>query len=137
MAGLPVTPLFFDGNDEKTKNLLQQLAHSIAGDKVAEAGNDVRVRIHIAAVFAGNFTNFMYVLAEQYCRAENLDFSLLYPLIEETALRIQSVSPGEVQTGPAIRHDADTIKKHLDLLQAHPQLQKIYAFLSDRIGQMT
>jgi predicted short-subunit dehydrogenase-like oxidoreductase (DUF2520 family) len=136
MAGLPDTPLFFDGSDEMTKNMLQQLARSIAGDKVVEAGNDERVRLHIAAVFAGNFTNYMYVLAEQFCRAEGLDFNLLYPLIEETAQRIKSVSPGDVQTGPAIRHDADTLKKHLELLQPHPQLQKVYAFLSDRIGRL-
>jgi predicted short-subunit dehydrogenase-like oxidoreductase (DUF2520 family) len=136
MAELPDTPLFFDGNDEKAKTILEKLAHSIAGENVVQAGNDERIKLHIAAVFASNFTNYMYMLAEEYCQKEGIDFNLLHPLIEETALRIKTVSPAEVQTGPAIRHDDETIKKHLALLKSHPQLQKVYTFLSESIGQL-
>jgi predicted short-subunit dehydrogenase-like oxidoreductase (DUF2520 family) len=135
MTVLPDTPMFIDGSDEMTKTILENLAHSIAAEKVAAAGNDARIRLHVAAVFAGNFTNYMYMMAEEYCRQEGIDFRLLQPLIEETALRIKTVSPEEVQTGPAIRHDRETIQKHLLLLQSYPSLQKVYAFLSDCIEQ--
>ncbi len=43
---------------------------------------------------------------------KHFDFKLLLPLIQETAMRIQTINPSEAQTGPALRHDAATIKKH-------------------------
>ncbi|MEJ0101166.1 MAG: DUF2520 domain-containing protein [Bacteroidota bacterium] len=47
-------------------------------------GNDERVKLHVAAIFVSNFTNYLYILAEEYCRREGIDFKLLQPLIEET-----------------------------------------------------
>lgn len=135
-ASLPVIPLFVDGSDEQTTKLLEKLAHSVSGEKVVHAGNDDRIKLHVAAVFVNNFTNYLYVLAEEYCKKEGIDFKLLLPLIEETALRIKGNSPKSVQTGPAMRHDSETIKKHLELLKQYPQLQKVYAFLSENIEQM-
>jgi predicted short-subunit dehydrogenase-like oxidoreductase (DUF2520 family) len=130
-------PIFIDGSDEITVRSLQALAQSISGDKVAvRHGNDERTRLHVAAVFVNNFTNYLYVLAETYCRKEGIDFKLLQPLIEETALRVERLSPRAVQTGPAMRHDRATIEKHLQLLAPYPQLKKVYSFLSDSIEQM-
>jgi len=136
MTELPVFPVFVDGSDNKTKATLEKLARSIAGEKVAIAGDADRAKLHVAAVFVNNFTNYLYTLAEDYCRKEGLDFKLLQPIIEETALRTKSVSPGNVQTGPAIRHDSETIQKHLLLLQQYPKLQEVYKFLSDSIEEL-
>lgn len=133
---LPDIPLFVDGSDEKTVYLLENLAKSISGEKVVHAGNDERIKLHVAAVFVNNFTNYLYALAEEYCKKEGIDFKLLLPLIEETALRIKTNSPKSVQTGPAMRHDNETIKKHLALLKQYPQLEKVYNFLSEGIEQM-
>lgn len=136
MKELPDVPIFFDGSDEKTKMVLEKLAHSIAEEKVTEAGDDARLKLHVAAVVVSNFTNHLYALAEEYCRKEGIDFKQLLPLIEETALRIKNISPKEAQTGPAMRHDAETIRKHLEFLKNHPQLKNIYVLLSESIGQM-
>jgi len=136
MAELPVFPVFVDGSDSKTKVALEKLARSIAGEKVAVAGDADRLKLHIAAVFVNNFTNYLYTLAEEYCKKEGLDFKLLQPIIEETALRTKSASPGDVQTGPAIRHDSETIQKHLLMLQQYPKLQQVYKFLSDSIEDL-
>jgi predicted short-subunit dehydrogenase-like oxidoreductase (DUF2520 family) len=136
MLKLPDMPIFFDGNDELAKRKLETLAHSIAEEKVTEAGDDARLKLHVAAVVVGNFTNHLYALAEEYCKQEGLDFRQLLPLIEETALRIKDISPKEAQTGPAIRHDSETIQKHLELLKNHPQLKNIYILLTESIQQM-
>lgn len=133
---LPDIPLFVDGSDEETIILLDKLAHSISGEKVGKVGNDERVKLHVAAIFVSNFTNYLYILAEEYCRREGIDFKLLQPLIEETALRIKNNPPKEVQTGPAIRHDTETIRKHIEMLEQYPDLKKVYTFLSDSIEQM-
>jgi predicted short-subunit dehydrogenase-like oxidoreductase (DUF2520 family) len=133
MTNLPDLPVFYDGSDEKTKKTLELLARSIVVDKVTEAGDEARQKLHVAAVFVSNFTNHLYVLAEAYCKREGLDFRQLLPLIEETALRIKNISPREVQTGPAFRHDASTIQKHLELLKTHPHLQQVYQQLTKSI----
>lgn len=135
MNSLPDVPVFFDGSDEKAKRTLESLARSIAAEKVASAGDQDRLKLHVAAVFVSNFTNYLYALAEAYCKKEGLDFRQLLPLIEETALRIREISPKDVQTGPAFRHDAQTIQKHLELLKGHPQLQQLYQQLTDSIQQ--
>ena len=135
MSYSPDVPVFFDGSDELTKKKLELLAHSIAKEKVTEAGDDARLKLHVAAVVVSNFTNHMYVMAEEYCRKEGLDFGQLLPLIEETASRIKDISPRQAQTGPAIRHDSETIHKHLELLKKHPQLKNLYILLTESIQQ--
>lgn len=133
---LPEVPVFFEGSDEFTKKKLEVLAQSIAEEKVAEAGNEDRLKLHVAAVLVSNFTNHLYTLAEEYCKKEGLDFKQLLPLIEETALRIKDISPKQAQTGPAVRHDKETIEKHLELLNDYPGLKTIYLLLTESIQQV-
>lgn len=135
MAILPDVPIFFDGSDDKTKKILEQLAQSISAGKVMEAGDDARLKLHVAAVVVSNFVNHLYTLAEDYCRKEGLDFKQLLPLIQETASRLKDTLPQQAQTGPAIRHDSETIHKHLELLKAHPQLKNLYVLLTESIQQ--
>jgi predicted short-subunit dehydrogenase-like oxidoreductase (DUF2520 family) len=130
MDTLPDIPVFFDGNDAITKKKLESLAHSISSEQVTAATDAQRLKLHVAAVIVNNFTNHLYALAEEYCRKEGLDFKQLLPLIEETASRITSISPKQAQTGPAIRHDKETLQKHIELLKDHPQLKKIYELLT-------
>jgi predicted short-subunit dehydrogenase-like oxidoreductase (DUF2520 family) len=136
MNGIPEVPVFFDGSDEKAKKMLEALAHSISHDHVAQAGDEARMKLHVAAVIVNNFTNHLYALAEDYCKKEGIDFRELYPLIEETAARIKETSPSKLQTGPAARADEETIQKHLALLKLHPQLKKVYELLTESIRQM-
>jgi len=136
MTALPDFPVFFDAADDVAKRVLETLAHSIAKENVIEAGNDERLKLHVAAVFVSNFVNHLYTLTENYCRKEGLDFKQLWPLIEETALRIRDISPKKVQTGPALRNDSETIHKHLELLKDHPQMKSLYVLLTESIQGM-
>jgi predicted short-subunit dehydrogenase-like oxidoreductase (DUF2520 family) len=133
MSYLPEIPVFFEGNDDRSRKILGELAGSISGQAVGTANGDERLKLHVAAVVVSNFTNHLYALAEEYCRKESVDFRQLIPLIEETAKRVREVSPANTQTGPAVRHDADTIKKHLELLNAHPRLKELYAAITRSI----
>lgn len=129
---VPDIPMIIDASDEATLNELENLAGSIS-DTVIEAGDEERLKLHLAAVICNNFVNHLYSLAESYCRKEGIDFKLLHPLIEETAARLKEVSPSQSQTGPALRNDRKTIEKHLHLLEAYPQLKKIYETLTESI----
>jgi len=133
VATLPEIPVLIDGSDPEAMETLRNLAQSISGQKVFVAGDDERLSMHVAAVFASNFTNHLYKLAEDYCKSENFDFRRLIPLIEETAGRLKTLSPGDAQTGPAIRHDEPTIQKHLSLLEKYPRLKNIYSLITKSI----
>ena len=131
---LPEIPIVIDANDKPTLNMLDVLAHSIT-DRVVEADDEMRMKLHLAAVVVNNFTNHLFALIEDYCKKEGLDFTLLLPLITETAARLENISPSKSQTGPASRKDETTIKKHLDLLEQYPQLKKVYEMFTESIMQ--
>lgn len=129
---VPDIPVIIDASDEATLQTLEQLAHSIS-DKVIQAGDADRMKLHLAAVICNNFVNHLYALAEGYCQREGLDFYLLLPLIQETAARLEDLPPSQSQTGPALRNDRTTMEEHLRLLENYPQLKNIYALLSESI----
>jgi predicted short-subunit dehydrogenase-like oxidoreductase (DUF2520 family) len=131
---LPDIPIIIDASDNRTLDLLENLARTISS-RVFVAGDEMRVKLHLAAVMVNNFTNHLYALMETYCREEGLDFHLLLPLIKETASRLDDVSPSKTQTGPAVRNDTTTIEKHLDLLQKYPQLKRMYELFTESIIQ--
>ena len=129
---LPETPIIIDASDATTLTELEVLAHSIS-DTVVEADDSQRLKLHLAAVFCNNFVNHLYALTEQYCKREGIDFKLLLPLINETTARLREIPASQAQTGPAVRDDRPTIDKHLKLLEAYPQLKKIYEVFSESI----
>jgi predicted short-subunit dehydrogenase-like oxidoreductase (DUF2520 family) len=129
LAGIP---LLINGSSEVTTTKIFQLAQSIS-DLVVPMSDEEREKLHVAAVVVNNFTNHLYALAEAYCKQESLDFTLLHPLITETANRLATLSPGNALTGPAVRNDQVTIEKHLGRLKDYPELQKIYTVLTESI----
>jgi predicted short-subunit dehydrogenase-like oxidoreductase (DUF2520 family) len=132
IGSLPEIPIIIDASDETTMKELEVLGHSIS-DRVVEAGDGQRLKLHLAAVIVNNFVNHLYALAEDYCKKEGIDFYLLLPLIEETASRLKEIPPSQSQTGPALRNDRNTIEKHLELLKDYPQLRKLYELLTESI----
>jgi predicted short-subunit dehydrogenase-like oxidoreductase (DUF2520 family) len=131
---IPDIPIIIDASDAQTLEMLNALAHSIS-NQVVTAGDDERLKLHLAAVFCNNFVNHLFVLMQEFCVAEGLDFNLLKPLIRETAERIETVSPTAAQTGPAIRNDANTLQRHHELLKKYPQLQQFYTLFTQSIQQ--
>jgi len=128
----PKINLLVDANTPDNLTLLTDFAKTF-GDHVEQADDNARLKLHIAAVIVSNFSNHLYTLAESYCQAEKINFNLLLPLISETANRLQYGSPQTMQTGPAIRHDMNTIQKHLDLLRDNAALRNIFEILTKSI----
>jgi len=129
---LPDIPMIIDASDPTTLDQLKILAMTIS-DSVTVADDEQRKKIHLAAVFCNNFVNHLYTLAENYCNKEGIDFKLLMPLIKETAGRVEFVSPGISQTGPAVRNDYATMEEHLKMLDAYPEMKNLYVLLSQSI----
>lgn len=135
VEGTPEIPILIDGNKEETAELIESFAKTLS-DSVTRAGDRQRMSYHIAAVFAANFANHMYALAEIYCQRENIDFSKLQPIIQEIHNRIKNYSPFLTQTGPAIRNDVFTITKHMNGMNEHDDLKYMYLKLTENILKM-
>lgn len=126
-------PLCIESSEPKTEQILIQLAHDIS-NVVYLVSSEERRLLHIAAVFACNFTNHLLSISSKLLQAENLEFVLLRPLIEETIRKaLESPQPSVVQTGPARRGDEQTIEKHLEYLERYPPWQDLYAMLTNSI----
>lgn len=132
MDYLPEIPFLVEGNTEDNGALIYDFAKTIS-KQVTFANGQQRLMTHIAAIMVGNFTNHLYVMAENYCKKENIDFKMLLPSIKETAQRLDKFSPAQMQTGPAVRSDINTIEKHIRLLEQYPSHQFIYRFFSESI----
>ena len=132
---LPDIPFLVDGNTPDDLALITEFAGTLS-NQVQPAGDEQRLKLHVAAVMVSNFTNHLYALAKAYCLREQLDFTLLLPLITSVADRLHDHEPAAVQTGPAVRNDEATIQKHLELLQQHPALKALYGSFTDSIRKM-
>lgn len=130
----PAIPLLTDANQGADRQRITELARSIS-HQVSEADNNMRLKLHLAAVLVNNFTNHLYVLADTYCRKEGADFSLLLPLIRETAERLSRVAPEDAQTGPAIRSDEATLARHLELIDNYKDIKEVYTLMTQQIRQ--
>ena len=127
-------PVLIDGSQEEVIKLLSDLAKLIS-KKVHFLKDEKRSELHLAAVLVNNFSNHLFTLAEDYCKINDLDFSILHPLILETAHKSILDSPKLIQTGPAKRNDKKTIKKHLSHI-SDETLKKIYLLFTESIQKM-
>lgn len=128
-------PLCIEGVDENITSLLNELAYTVS-QNVYRVNSDQRKILHLAAVFACNFPNYLYYVSQQLLAEKQLPFDLLRPLILETAEKVQEYLPASVQTGPAVRNDQKTMSSHLEQLHENPDLQEIYRLLSQGIIKM-
>lgn len=125
-------PLCIEAANDSIQADIKELAATISNNiySINSAGRKI---LHLAAVFACNFPNYLYSAAQQLLAVHEMDFNLLRPLILETAQKVQEHLPADVQTGPAVRNDRQTMDTHLQMLNEQPQLQELYALLSQGI----
>ena len=125
-------PLILEFSDQQTKAEIMNLAFKLS-PLIYEYNSEQRRCLHLGAVIACNFSNYLYGVAYSFLKEKNVDFNLLKPLISETANKIQLHDPNVVQTGPAVRNDKMIMDKHVDLLKDHPDWQSLYRLLSEGI----
>ena len=123
-------PVFFEARGIDDISAVYSLALSITSH-VYETTQHDRERLHIAGVYACNFTNLMYTMAAELLRNTHIPFSALLPLIDETAAKIHTLHPKDAQTGPARRGDENIMTHHLSLLTEQQRI--LYTMLSEEI----
>ena len=130
----PQVPVFVEGSNEADLDTVTALARSLSAN-ITPLSSDGRRKLHVAAVFASNFANRMYAISEQLLSEEGVPFSVMLPLVRETARKVESMSPADAQTGPAVRGDGRVIKEHLQLLGEHPEYARLYELISIDINK--
>jgi len=112
-------PLFIEAKNIDDVAAVYTLALTLS-PRVIETTQADRERLHVAGVFANNFTNCMYRIAADILKGTSIPFSVLLPLIDQTATKVHTLAPKEAQTGPAVRDDEQVIRHHIELLQSLP-----------------
>lgn len=126
-------PVFIEANSQGNVLLLKEMIEKIS-DSVRLLHSEQRLKLHLSAVFANNFSNHMFAIAKDILSEANLPFELLTHLIEETTVKaLKSGDPDKVQTGPAVRWNFNILEQHKEILAHKPLWQKIYTFVSDSI----
>ena len=123
-------PIFIEGSDDATLEEISRFANKISPN-VSLADSEARKKLHIAAVFACNFTNYLWGFSVDILQSIGQHLSVMEPLVKATFEKALQVSPHEGQTGPARRNDTATIQKHLNELQG--EAKELYSLLSQNI----
>ena len=113
------------------RELMWSLARELSPNcyEVSEAQ---RAQMHVAAVFACNFSNAMYQIAYKLLEENGLPFEILLPLLRQTVEKVSQMTPAEAQTGPAVRGDVNVMRKQMEALEDE-RLREIYRLMSEAI----
>lgn len=130
----PQVPVFVEGCNAAELETIIHLASGLS-KKVTPLSSTGRKKLHIAAVFACNFANRMYAISEDLLATEGVPFSVMLPLVRETARKVETMSPRDAQTGPAVRGDRKVINEHLELLRDYPEYAQLYKLISVDINK--
>jgi predicted short-subunit dehydrogenase-like oxidoreductase (DUF2520 family) len=127
-------PILLEASNKPTLEALHKLASHLSS-QILFTNFEQREKLHLAAVFACNFSNSLFVIADKLLKDANLSFELLLPLIRETVEKANILSPEAAQTGPASRNDTNVIAHHLSMLKSEPALQILYRLFTETIQE--
>ncbi len=131
-VNMKAVPFFIEATDEQTMEVLNQLA-LLVGSSAHQCVSERRRYLHLAAVFACNFPDFMLTIASELVRHAEFNPGVLHPLIKETVGKAVALGPENAQTGPARRGDMNTIRSQLELLSFNPEYHDLYEQVSNMI----
>lgn len=124
-------PILIEAENRQSLKVLKNLAKSIS-KVVHTIGSKDRMAIHVAAVFACNFSNFLFGISEQILNKQGFELDILRPLIAETLNKSLDIGPSEAQTGPAARGDMEILDKHMSFLDKN-EYQDLYRLITEKI----
>ena len=109
-------PVLIEANSKKNLDKLKKLCELLnVTCKVVDSKN--RLYYHLAATFANNFTNHLLSVTDEIINKFNLNKDFFIPISNKTIQKFKENKSKESQTGPAIRNDIKTIKKHEKILE--------------------
>lgn len=113
------------------KTLMWELARELS-PTCYEVSEAQRAKMHVAAVFACNFSNAMYQIAYKLLKENGLPFEILLPVLRQTVEKVSQMTPAEAQTGPAVRGDVNVMRAQISTL-SDDRLKELYRLVSELI----
>ena len=128
-------PFFIEANNIESETLINDIARCMS-QKIYRLSSEDRKQLHLAGVFACNFSNLMYVYAEKILGRKNIPFDVMHGLVTESVNKVKKIGPRASLTGPARRGDNRILDQHISLLHKDPEWQEIYTLLSEQNKKM-
>lgn len=120
---------FSTEGDERTIALLEGFAGRL-GARLLRVRPEQKAHIHLAAVFASNYVMALMHTAGKAGAGGGVEPGelqrALAPLMQRTAENIRRDGVESALSGPLARGDADTVRRHLELLEGNPGLRELY-----------
>lgn len=129
-------PFCVEASDGEVLEQLKNLVLPVS-EKIYDINSDQRRKLHLAAVFVNNFVNALNATGQDLTRENGVPFDILFPIMASTAERAKQGDLWQLQTGPAVRGDEQTIGKHRKLLASDPEKLRLYDLLTDLIKTHT
>lgn len=126
-------PICIEASLKEIEDELVNLAETI-NCKWHIINSEKRKALHLAAVFACNFSNHMIAISEHILESEKIPPEIIYPLLKQTIDKIPNHSASTSQTGPANRNDIKIMQEHISLLNSNfIDLSELYKTISSSI----
>ena len=123
-----------EASDEESLAWASETVRKLGGTPHA-LSEEQRLRAHVAAVFAANFSNLMLAEAADLVGPTGLPWSAVHALAEGVMERAATEAGAQLITGPAARGDEATLEAHRSQLSPHSDLKQLYEVLTHRIQQ--
>ena len=127
-------PLFIEAEEAEDLAVVSTLALAISKEVHLLSSED-RKKLHLAAVFACNFSNHCFAIASDLLEKASLPEHLLLPLIHETCAKLEDLPAVKGQTGPAVRYDEKVMENQMQLLGDDELRKSIYKLMSASIHE--
>jgi len=127
-------PVFLTAGPETIVDV-KELAGRIS-DRVHIIEDSDKEKVHVAAVFANNFSNYNLRIAEKILDEAKVPLSVMESITYGMFEKAFNTGPLASQSGPAHRGDSATIEKHLSIInKLYPQYVDLYRIYSEIIRQ--
>ena len=126
-------PVFYETSNDFTEIQILKFVKDLGFKEIHYSNQKIRETVHLAGIFANNFANHCFYLAEKILADSEIDSDILVHLINQTAVKAMQNGAKNSQTGPSRRNDKKIIEKHIECLEYDKNLQTIYKLMTENI----
>ena len=126
-------PVFIEGSNEVVESILTEIAEAMGVMSIEKLNSQQRAYLHLAGVFANNYTMAMAGIAKDLLDSQGLNPDWVLPILTKTAENFGQGTPWALMTGPASRADLTTIEHHRSMLENQPDMLSAYNAMAQYI----
>ena len=126
-------PVFIEGSNVATESKLIEIAQKMGVLSTEKLDSKQRRYLHLAGVFANNYTTAMAGIAVDLLSINGLNPQWILPILRKTSENLGEGQPWSLITGPAARADLSTLENHRSLMENQPEMLEAYNVIASYI----